>query len=124
MNAAGDNAANSGYQIDRRSDADDASRGSDDVDDVFAPAAGADGVPMRVEGADRNWNASAQAKFFRPLRRKFSSDLVGGHVVPSEFFANASEKRIYFDQKIFRREATEGSVPEPFVAHGADAAFD
>ena len=42
----------------------------------------------------------------------------------SEFFANASEKRIYFDQKIFRREAAEGSIPEPFVAHGADAAFD
>jgi hypothetical protein len=58
------------------------------------------------------------------LRRKFSGDLVGGYVVPSEFLANASEKRIYFDQKIFRRKAAEGSVPEPFVAHGADAAFD
>ena len=64
-----------------------------------------------------------QPELFRPLRREKSGDLVGGFVVAIELFAHPRQQRIDLDQKGFGRQAAEGAVPQPFVAHRADAAF-
>ena len=52
MHAALNNSADSGNEIDRRRDADDARGSADDVDHVVGAATGADGVPMSIESAD------------------------------------------------------------------------
>src|SRR5690349_4805423 len=99
MDAARDNAADSGNKIGRRRDADDASRGANDVDHVFAAAAGADRVPMRVEGADRNRNAWGQTQLSGPIRGELPGDSIGRGVAAREFFADTREQRVYLHEK-------------------------
>ena len=67
MHAALHHAANAGNKIRRRRDPDDAGGGADHVDHVVGAAAGADGVPVRVERANRDRNAGLQSKFLGPI---------------------------------------------------------
>ena len=74
---------------------DDAGGGADDVDDVAFAAAGADGVPVRVERADGDGDAGAQAELRGPLGREMAGDVVGGEVLRRcSLVADAGEQRI------------------------------
>src|SRR5690348_2855176 len=124
MDAAADDAANSGDELRGARDADDAGGSADDVDDVFFEQARADGVPMSVERTDGNGDAGAEAEFFSPGEREMASKLVGGLDGAFEFFADAGEERVNFYEEFLGREAAEVGMPEPFMAHGAGAALD
>src|SRR5204862_1458852 len=118
-----DNTAYSGNQTHGGSNPDNAGGGSDDVHDVFAAATRADGVPMRVERADRNGNTRLQTELLRPVRRKPACEVIRSGEFTVDFFAHSSEEWIYLDEKILRRQAAERSAAHPFVPHGADAAL-
>src|SRR6185312_8564799 len=110
-------------QIDRRCDSDDAGGGPDHVNHVIGATTGPDRVPVRIERSHRNRNARFQPKLFGPVIRERSRDLVGSSVFAVQLFAHTGKKRIYLDQELLRRKPSQGPVPEPFVAHGAVAAF-
>src|SRR6185437_12227689 len=78
---------------------------------------------MRIEGADRNGNSRFETELLRPLWRQLSFDLIRSCVFALQLRANASEQGIDFDKKIFRRESSQICIPQPFVAHRADAAL-
>ena len=71
MHAAGNDAADTGDQLRLFRHRDDAGRGADDVDDIALAAAGADCVPMRVEGSDGNRYPGLQSH----LRAHFSESV-------------------------------------------------
>ncbi len=122
MDGTGDHTADAGDQAGLIADGHDAGGGADHVDHIADANAGADGVPMRVEGADRDRDAGAQAEFLRPCGGEVSGDLIAGGVASAELFADAGEGGIERREKFFGRETAEGGAPHPFVAHGADAA--
>src|SRR5579862_1334548 len=124
MNTPRHDAANSRNQIYGGSYANDTSRSADDVDHIFAAAAGADRVPMRIESANRNRNAGRQPEMFRPARREFSRSGIGPSINTIQLGANTGKKRVNFHQELFRGQSAERSVPHPLVAHGANTAFD
>ena len=80
---------------------------------------------MRVERADGNRDAGAQAELLGPFGREMAGDLVRGRVACraslSRTPASSGSTAV---EKVFRRQAAERRVPHPFVAHGADAARD
>ena len=79
---------------------------------------------MRVEGAHGNGDAGAQAELIGPLGREVSGYLVGCGIAPAELLANAGQQRVHGGEEIFGRQPAQAGVPHPFVAHGADAAWD
>src|SRR5205807_8529346 len=91
VHAALNHAAYAGNQTHGRSDSDDARRGSNDVDDVFAAAPGADGIPMRVKRADRNWDTGLQTELLRPTGREPACELIGRSEFTVDFLAYSRE---------------------------------
>src|SRR5205823_10441597 len=87
VHTALDHATYAGNQTHRRSDSDDARGRANDVDNVFAAAAGADGIPMRVESADRNGDTGLQTELLRPMGREPASELIGSRVFTVHLFA-------------------------------------
>ena len=67
MDRARHHAADAGDQAGLVADGHDAGGGADHVDHVAEADAGADGVPVRVEGADGDGDAGAQAELRGPL---------------------------------------------------------
>ncbi len=102
MHAAGDDAADAGNEGGALLHGDDAGGGADDVDDVAFAAARADGVPVRVEGADGDRNAGVEAECVGPLGREMAGDVVGGEVLAAELLADAVEERIEFGEERLR----------------------
>src|SRR5690348_1207393 len=123
MHAAFDYAAYARHKLRLTRDSDNARGSADDVDHVPFAAAGADGVPVRVKRADRNWNPSAQPKLFRPLRGQRSRQFVGRFIGALQLCAHAREQWIHLGQEFFRRQAAKIRMPEPLVPHSANAAF-
>ena len=99
MHAAGDDAADAGDQLGLFAHGDNTSRCADDVDDVALAAARTKRVPVRVECADGDGNASAEAQFRRPLGREVACEMVGGLVVTGELLTHAVEERVELGQK-------------------------
>jgi hypothetical protein len=124
MDAAGDDAADAGDEGGLLRHGDDAGGGAHDVNDVAFAAAGADGVPVGVEGTDGDGNAGAEAELCGPLGGEMAGEMVGGAVIALELVANAVEEGIELGEEGLRREAVPFGVPHPLVAHGADAALD
>src|SRR5262249_24186200 len=121
VNTSLHNSAHPGHKIRRRRNADDAGRGTHDVHHVVGATASTDGVPVRVEGTDGNWNARFEAKPFGPVRRKAPGDLVRRGVFAFKFVANTREQRINLGEELIGWKPTEVGVPKPLVPHGADA---
>ncbi len=96
MHASLHHATDAGHKVHRGRDADDAGRRADHVHHVVGAAAGADRVPVRVEGTDRNRDAGFQAQLSGPFRRKRSRDLIRSGVFAVELFAHAREQAIDF----------------------------
>ncbi len=103
-------------------DGHDAGRGAHHVDHVAHPAAGADGIPMRVERAHGNGNAGAQAELGGPLGR----ELAGNRRRRSRSGPSACRARPPAAGRpqpgTPPGQPAQGRVPHPLVAHGADAA--
>src|ERR1700685_3646563 len=72
----------------------------------------AGGVPMMHRDGRRQLTRSQRPR-----------DWIGGCVHAGQFFPHSAQERIDLGQKTFRRKATELGIPQPLVAHGADAAF-
>jgi hypothetical protein len=94
MNAARNHAADAGDQFGLLADGDDASGCADDVDDVALAATRAERIPVRVECADGDGNARAEAQLRSPLGREMTGKVIGGLIVAGELFANAVEERV------------------------------
>src|SRR5438067_2094899 len=90
MNASLHHAANPGHQIWRWRDSNDASGSAYDVHHVIGATTGANGVPMCVEGSDRNRNSRLQSQLFRPERRERSCDLFGSCIFTLQLFSNST----------------------------------
>src|ERR1700736_122045 len=123
MYRARHDAADAGDQTRVVAHSNDTGGGAHDVYNIARARAGPDSVPMRVEGSDRNGNASAKPKFVGPLRPKMSGYFVARVVAPVQFRANTRQQRIDRYQKIFRRQPAERRVPHPLVTHGANRAL-
>ena len=123
VNASLHYSAEAGNELRLAGDADDAGGGADYVDHVFFERARADGIPVGIEGADGNGNSGAQAEFFGPDGRESTGDFVGSFVGTLQFLADAGEQRVHFHEEFFGGQTAESGMPEPFVAHSADAAF-
>ena len=74
VHAAGDDAADAGDELGLFRHGDDAGGGADDVDHVAFAAARADGVPVRVEGADGDGDAGLEAPSFGPIGGEVPGD--------------------------------------------------
>src|SRR5690242_11431508 len=79
---------------------------------------------MGVKGADGNGDSRFHTELLRPFGTKFASDVVRRGEAALETLGNTGQQRIDFGKKSVARESAQRSVPEPFVAHGADAARD
>ena len=106
MHGAGHNAAHAGNEARVVAHCDDASRGADNVHNVARTRTRAHRIPMRIERAHRDRNASAKPEFLGPLWRKLSRELVARRVLPLQLRANTFKQRINFYQKVFRRQAS------------------
>ena len=111
MDAARDNAADSGDERRLLFHGDDAGGRADDVNHVAFAAACADGVPVGVECADGNGDSGAEAKSLGPLGREMSCDVVGGEVFAVEAGADSVEEGIEFGEELLRRETAPLWVP-------------
>src|SRR5215469_8593597 len=123
MNATLHDATNAGYQVGGRGNADDASRRADNVHHVIGAAAGANGVPVRIECAHRNRDTGFQPQFLRPEYRENTGKLIRGGVTPIQLFADSRQQRIDFDQEVFWGQPAELRVPHPLVTHSANTAL-
>ena len=124
VDAAGDDAADSGDELGFFRHGDDAGGGADYVDDVAFAAACADGVPVGVEGSYGDRDAGLEAHLFRPFGGEMARDVIAGEVFSAEFFTDAVKKRVELREEGLRGKTIPLGVPHPFVAHGADAAAD
>ncbi len=122
VHRAGNDAAQARHARGLVADGDDAGRGADHVDHVAEADAGADRVPVRVEGADRDRDAGAQPHPFGPRRRQAAGQRVGGRVAARDLVPHAGKQRVHRREEALWRQAAERRAPHPLVAHRADAA--
>ena len=93
---------------------------ADDIDHVPHAAAGADGVPMRIQRADGNRNSAADSEPLRPLVAESAGDDIRRRVAPAQALANSAKQRVHGAQEFLGREAAKIPVPHPLVPHCAD----
>ena len=94
VDGAGDDAADSGDEIRVIADGDDAGGGADYVDDIAQANAGADGIPVGIEGAGGDGDAGAEAELRGPFGREASGDAIGRGVDAGNLGADAGEYRV------------------------------
>ena len=122
MNRARHDAADAWNQIRLFADRHDACGGADHVDDIAEPYSGADGIPVRIDSANRDWDTRRQSQSFGPYRAQPARYLIRRCIAPAYPRWDSSQQRVNRFEKFILRETAERSVPHPFMTHGANAA--
>ena len=123
MHASRHHAAHPRNQLSLARHGNDASRRAHHVHCVALANVRADRVPVRVECSHGNRNSRAQPQLCRPLRRKFSRQMIAGQVFAAHLRAHAGKQRIDRNQETLRRQPSPFWIPHPLVAHRAYAAL-
>src|SRR6185312_14678999 len=116
--------ADTRHALDVLPDGNNAGGRPDYVDDVAFDETGTDGVPVRVECTNRNWNSRLEAELRGPIRGQFARDMIRREIAALQLRAHARQQRIHSAEELLRWEPAELLVPEPLVSHGADRAGD
>src|SRR6185437_16661768 len=124
MRGSAHHSANARHAVDGLPDGDDAGGRADHVDDVAFDEAGTDGIPVRVECTEWNWNSSSEAEPCGPMRGQSARDVIRGEIAALQLRAHADQKRIHRAEEFLGWKPAELLVTEPLVSHGADRACD